>query len=87
MTFHDVSAVLNKRPFEPFTVVTSDGVRYDVRHPEMVMVAVGSLVIGYPNRDFPTVQERYDIVSMGHVVRLEPRPELAATQGPNGQES
>ena len=41
VTASDFHTVLRIRPFVPFRVVTSDGTTYDVRHPELVMVAVG----------------------------------------------
>lgn len=62
---------LRNRPFEPFRIVTSDGVTYDIRHPELVMVTVGSAVVGYPDHSVPGLVERYDIVSLRHIVRLE----------------
>ena len=37
-----------KRPFEPFRIEVSDGTVYEIRHPELVMVGLGSLIIGIP---------------------------------------
>ena len=64
--------------------MTSDGTSYEIRHPELVMVAVGSAVIGYPTRGSPMTMARYDIVSMLHIVRLEPMP-VVATGGGGGK--
>jgi hypothetical protein len=80
MAANDIIALLRARPFEPFRIVTSDGTTYEVRHPELVMVGVASTIIGYPDRHNPGVYERYDIVSMRHIVRLE--PEAQATNPP-----
>ena len=44
----DVLFALQKRPFEPFRIQVSDGPAYDIRHPELVMVGLGALVIGIP---------------------------------------
>jgi hypothetical protein len=38
---NDFYSLLRAKPFVPFRVVTSDGTTYEVRHPEMVMVAWG----------------------------------------------
>ena len=61
----------------PFRIVTTDGTTYDVRHPELVMVAMGSAVVGYPDATEPAVAARYDTVSMRHIIRLEPMPQVS----------
>jgi hypothetical protein len=70
---------LQRRPFEPFRIGTSEGRTYDIRHPEMVMVLPTAVLIGYPNLDFPGAYLRYDVVSMFHIIRLELMP--ATVQG------
>jgi len=42
---------VNQRPFEPFVVRLSNGEKYEVRHPENIMVLKTRLVIGYPEDD------------------------------------
>lgn len=68
----DFQTLLRMRPFVPFRVVTSDGTTYEVRHPELCMVGFPSVIIGYPDPREPGAYARYDIVSMRHIVRLEP---------------
>ncbi|MFO0843007.1 MAG: hypothetical protein U0797_11530 [Gemmataceae bacterium] len=68
----DLLTHVRRRPFVPFRVVTSDGTTYDVRHPDIVMVTLGSVIIGYPDRRQDGLAERYDLVSLRHIVRLEP---------------
>ena len=87
VTATDFHSVLRVRPFVPFRVVTSDGTSYEIRHPELVMVAVSSAVIGYPTPGEPMTMARYDIVSMFHIVRLEPMPEAATGAGSAGNGS
>ena len=60
---------LRRRPFEPFRIVTSDGTTYDVRHPDMVIVGIASVHIGYPNES--GLATRIDVVATRHIVRLE----------------
>jgi hypothetical protein len=67
----DLRDRLRNRPFEPFRIVSSDGVTYDIRHPDLVLVTLGSAVIGFPDPSVPGVTARYDIVSLRHIVRLE----------------
>jgi hypothetical protein len=85
----DLVAVLNRRPFVPFRVVTSDSTVYEVRHPELVVLSLASAVIGYPEQNQPRVASRYDIVSIRHIIRLEPmegaEAEIPPPQDGNGQ--
>src|SRR5437773_4434202 len=71
---------LRKRPFRPFRIEVSDGTTYDVRHPELVMVGLGAVIIGIPApaRAQP-VYERAETVSLGHVVKLVPLGAAKAT--------
>lgn len=68
----DIRPLLRARPFAPFRVITSDGTACEVRHPELVMMGMGSVVIGYASPASPDVYETYDIVSLRHIVRMEP---------------
>jgi hypothetical protein len=80
MTINDVLIQLRRRPFAPFRIVTTDGTVYEVQHPELVLPTLGCLYIGYPAPGQPDVADRLDVVSLRHVIRLEPRPE-AVEQG------
>jgi hypothetical protein len=76
----DLINVLRKRPFEPFRIHLSDGTVYDVRHPELVMVGLGSAIIGIPaTGKTQPVFERTETVSLVHIVKLLPLPAPAAS--------
>jgi len=77
MGSNDLLNVLRSRPFIPFRIVMTDGVTYEVRHPEMVMVSLTTAVVGYPDRHDPTLAERYDIITLRLIIRLEPMPQPA----------
>jgi hypothetical protein len=69
----DLLQALRRQPFVPFRLHITDGTVYDVRHPEMLLLAVGSAVVGLPSANLPFPQvERYEIVDLLHIVRLEP---------------
>jgi len=72
---------LRKRPFEPFRIQVFDGSTYEVRHPELVLVGLGSAVIGIAatGQTLP-LYEHYETVDLRHVVKLIPLP-AAATPG------
>lgn len=75
MSRDDILRLLRQRPFQPFRIRLTDGIIHEIRHPEMVMATPISLVIGtpVPNVPFPAVGD-YVIVSLLHVVQLEPLP-------------
>jgi hypothetical protein len=75
----DLLQALRRRPFLPFRLHVSDGTVHDVRHPELLLVAPGSAVVGMPSASLPFPQvERYEIVDLAHVVGLEPLQTPAA---------
>ena len=68
----DIRNLTQRKPFIPFRVVTSDGTHYEVRHPDLVMIGLSSVAIGYPSERDPHSYEKMDIISLRHIVRLEP---------------
>jgi hypothetical protein len=83
----DLLQALRKRPFEPFRIQVSDASTYDVRHPELVMVGLGSAVIGIPAAgQVSPLYERFETVDLRHVVKLIPLMPLdGAKAAGNGQ--
>jgi hypothetical protein len=71
MSASELLSVLRAKPFRPVRLCMSDGTIYEVRHPDLVIVALGTAVVGYPSPDFPGAAARYDIVSLRHIVRIE----------------
>ncbi len=69
----DILAAIRRRPFEPFRVQVSDGTTFDIRHPELVMVGLGAVIIGVPAAgQTDPIYERPVTVSLAHVVELLP---------------
>ena len=71
MSPDDLLEALRQRPFVPFRIEVSDGTAYEVRHPELVMVGLGAVIVGIPaaGQQQP-VYERAHTISLGHVVKL-----------------
>jgi len=42
---------VNDRPFEPFVIRLSNGEKFEIRHPENIVVLKTRLVIGYSEDD------------------------------------
>jgi hypothetical protein len=71
------------RPFAPFRIVTASGETYDVRSPDLIMVGIGSVVIGIPPKPDDDIFERTVRVSLFQIERIEQLP--VKTKDGNGQ--
>jgi hypothetical protein len=83
MSPEDLNDRLRGKPFLPFKIVLTDGQTYDVSRPDFVLVARRTAVIGVKKSDAQPYFDRYHIVSLLHIVRLEPAE--AAPKDGNGE--
>jgi hypothetical protein len=68
----DVLQLLRARPFQPFRISLSDGKRYEVRHPDMAIVARSTVMVGVPGRSGPDGPvERVVTCALVHITRME----------------
>jgi hypothetical protein len=81
MSSEDLLEVIRRRPFIPFQLVTTDGTKYAVQHPEMLMPGRRYVTIGLPDDPATPVADHQVIVSMLHVQRLEPLESPKAASG------
>ena len=65
MTNETVKEWLAKQPFEAFEIRMSNGVTYQVRHPEFAFVMKSNVVIGDPE------SERVFVCALLHVASIE----------------
>lgn len=70
----DIQDRLRERPFCPVRLIASEGRRYDIYHPDLVLVGQRDLTIGYPGPDNPTIYDRVVRVAIVHLVGLEDLP-------------
>lgn len=68
--------MLGRRPFAPVRIVTSSGLSYEIRHPEMALLTRSDLLIGTKVED--GVPAEFNIVSLLHVTAIEPLEPAAA---------
>ena len=47
----DIQARLRERPFRPLRIIASEGLRYDIHHPDLVFVGTRDLMIGLIRSD------------------------------------
>jgi hypothetical protein len=68
----DILEALRRRPFQPIRLYVSDGATYEIRHPEMVLIARHSAVVGHPDTDSPPpAVEKLTYVDLLHITRME----------------
>src|SRR6516225_784959 len=79
MSADDLLQRIRERPFRPFVVVTTDGTKYEVRHPEMLMPGRRTVTIGVPDDPVTPVYDQQVILFMLHLQRLEFLPTQPST--------
>jgi hypothetical protein len=80
MAPQDLESKLNKEPFEPFRIVTSMGKTYDITLNDHRSLLVGkrAVMIGLCVPDTAPFFDRYEIVALANINRLEPIPGIQA---------
>jgi hypothetical protein len=76
----DLECELRKKPFQPFRIVTTTGKAYDVTERDLPMIMVGkrTVIIGFRVVETDVNFDRYEVVALVHIVRLEPLPQTRA---------
>jgi hypothetical protein len=79
----DILGRLRERPFRPLRLIISEGLRYDIVHPDLVLVGTRDLTIGFPAPGRPNVYDQVVRVALVHVVGMEDLSAAASsTNGP-----
>lgn len=74
MTFEDLAMEVGHRPFVPFRIYLTDGGTFDIRHPELFMLGRRSVNIGIARLPDQTFYDRWTVVDLMHIVRIENLP-------------
>ena len=69
--------MLNRRPFEPMRVKTSNGEVFEIRHPEMASLARSAMIIVHPDAE-GAPSDRVEYVSYLHIASVETLASAAA---------
>ena len=81
----DIQARLRERPFKPLRFIVSEGLRYEIRHPDLVFVGHRDIMIGHELPGVPGIYDRVTRVALIHIVGIEEIVmEPAATNGTAG---
>ena len=74
-TPESVQARLREQPFKPVQIVTTTGQTYDIRHPDLVLVTLESLMVGMPSANNPGIADPLVTrVALAHVTELRDLP-------------
>ncbi len=76
----DILNRLRERPFRPLRIIASEGLRFDIRHPDLVLVLRHDLMIGVSGSGEPGIYDRVTRVALVHIVALEDLP-VPVSQG------
>jgi hypothetical protein len=70
-TAEEIQKRLRQQPFRPVRIIVSEGLHFDIYHPDMVLVGRRDLSIGTPDPASPTIYDGVTRVALVHVVALE----------------
>jgi hypothetical protein len=73
---------LRQQPFEPFRIVLTDGVGYDIRHPDLLWVGQRTAYVGLTGEPGQTFFERAVKLDLLHISRVEPLTVPPKQNGP-----
>jgi hypothetical protein len=74
-----------QRPFRPFRLTLTDGLTYDLRHPDLIMVGQGMVVVGLPAADqTEPIFDRFAMISLLHIMQIEPLEKPTVPTSPPG---
>ena len=79
----EIQARLHEQPFRPLRLIASEGLRYDIMHPGLVLVGQSDLAIGFPSTGNPHLYDRPIRVAIAHIVGIEDLP-VTTSAGSNG---
>lgn len=73
-----ISERIKAQLFQPLRILASEGLHYDIDHPEMVTVGERDIAIGI-SRHNGTIYDRQIRIAIVHIVGLEDLPPVPAT--------
>jgi hypothetical protein len=73
MTRESVREWTQRQPFTPFALKLSNGTEYPIRHPELAVPTLDTVLVGIIEKeDNDRAWDRFKMVSMPHIVEIVP---------------
>ena len=69
---------LRQKPFQPFVIVASEGLRYEIQHPDLVHVSERTVLILHAHPRRPTLFNRETRLAIIHIVAIEEHSDATA---------
>jgi hypothetical protein len=68
-----LTALRRQQPFRPFRIKIADGWQLDVVHPEMILVGLDDVTIGFPrkNSDKPYLAEHMTNIDLSDILGVD----------------
>ena len=79
----ELKELLNARPFIPLRIQLTDGRKFDIFHPDRVLVLRGRVDIGVAPDTKSDILERVEHCSLLHIVRVEELPVISQGTPPD----
>jgi hypothetical protein len=70
----DIVARMQQEPFRSVRFTSVEGLRYDVHHPDLVLVGERDVMIGTPSRRGPGIYNQVMRLALVHLVGMEDIP-------------
>jgi len=67
----ELISLIRKQPFRPLRIYLTNGQKYDIQHPDQIIVSRGLVDIGVEPDLATGVVDRIDHCSLLHIVRVE----------------
>jgi hypothetical protein len=71
MKAETIKELLDKRPFKPLRIHMSDRSKFEIKHPEFIIVLRDRLIIGFPETRGTGIADHVEHCSLLHVTRVE----------------
>src|SRR5436305_11869854 len=85
MDYPDIRRKLKQSPFKPFRLCLTDGAKFDVRHPELLLLAERFCVVGLVDDPKQDVPKQVVEIDLDHIVRTEElEVPIKSSTGSNG---
>lgn len=72
MPANELLRMLRAQPFAPFRMHVSEGMVYEIRHPELVIVMAAAAIVAFPDPTNQAMASGWELVDLRHIIRLEP---------------
>ena len=74
MDYRSLRQAARRQPFEPFRLTLTTGEKYDIRHPDLIMVGRQAIIIGLPLDDKEPVFDETIKIDLFHIVSIAELP-------------